>query len=127
MRSSTRVWPTNWSRATAVRRLSSRWVAAHVAVGHVTVDLLVSGRSPFPDQWIYVHSPDVQMARIANYNNFSPAMSPAPDRTALSVEYFTFQHEDLWKRPDGELVELAGEELARLKLLSRKSRPPTIA
>lgn len=85
---------------------------------HVTVDLLVSGRSPFPDQWIYVHSPDVQMARIANYNNFSPAMSPAPGRTALSVEYFTFQHEDLWKRPDGELVELAGEELARLKLLS---------
>ena len=85
---------------------------------HVTVDLLVSGRSPFPDQWIYVHSPDVQMARIANYNNFSPAMRPAPDRTALSVEYFTFQHEDLWKRPDGELVELAGEELARLKLLS---------
>ena len=75
---------------------------------HVTVDLLVSGRSPFPDQWIYVHSPDVQMARIANYNNFSPSMSSAPDRTALSVEYFTFQHEELWKRPDGELVELGG-------------------
>jgi len=85
---------------------------------HVTVDLLVSGRSPFPDQWIYVHSPDVQMARIANYNNFSAAMTGAPDRTALSIEYFTFQHEELWKRPDRELVELAGEELARLKLLS---------
>lgn len=85
---------------------------------HVTVDLLVSGRSPFPDQWIYVHSPDVQMARIANYNNFSAAMTPSPDRTALSVEYFTFQHEELWKRPDGELVDLAGEEMSRLKLLS---------
>lgn len=26
---------------------------------HIAVDLLVSGRSPFPDQWIYVHAPEV--------------------------------------------------------------------
>lgn len=43
------------------------------------------------------------MARIANYNNFSPAMTSAADRTALSVECFAFQHDELWKRPDGEL------------------------
>lgn len=86
---------------------------------HITVNLLVSGSNPFPDQWIYVHSPEVQMARIANYNNFSKAMTRAADQTALSVEYFAFQHEELWKRPDGELIELTGEELAWLKLLSR--------
>ena len=85
---------------------------------HITVDLLVAGKNPFPDQWIYVHSPEVQMARVANYNNFSKAMTRAADRTALSVEYFAFQHEELWERPDGELIELAGEELARLNLLS---------
>lgn len=85
---------------------------------HVTVDLLVAGKNPFPDQWIYVHSPEVRMARVANYNNFSKAMTRAADRTALSVEYFAFQHEELWERPDGELIELAGEELARLNLLS---------
>lgn len=86
---------------------------------HITVDLLVSGRSPFPDQWIYVHSPEVQTARIANYNNFSKAMTRRADQTALSVEYFAFQHEELWKRSDAELIELAGEELERLDLLSR--------
>jgi len=86
---------------------------------HITVDLLISGRSPFPDQWIYVHSPDVQIARIANYNNFSKAMTRRADQIALSVEYFTFQHEELWKRSDAELIELAGEELERLDLLSR--------
>jgi protoporphyrinogen oxidase len=59
------------------------------------------------------------MARIANYNNFSKAMTRAADKTALSVEYFAFQHDELWKRPDGELIELTREELAWLKLLSR--------
>jgi protoporphyrinogen oxidase len=86
---------------------------------HITVDLLVSGSSIFPDQWIYVHAPEVQVARIANYNNFSKAMPGAADKTALSVEYFAFQHEELWKRPDGELIELAQQELVRLRLLSR--------
>ena len=86
---------------------------------HITVDLLVSGSSVFPDQWIYVHSPEVQMARIANYNNFSKAMIGSPDKTALSVEYFVFQHEEMWKRPDQELIDLATEELVRLQLLTR--------
>ncbi len=86
---------------------------------HITVDLLVSGSHIFPDQWIYVHAPEVQVARIANYNNFSKAMPGAADKTALSVEYFAFQHEELWKRTDGELIELATEELVRLSLLSR--------
>ena len=85
---------------------------------HITVDLLVSGSTIFPDQWIYVHAPEVQVARIANYNNFSKAMPGAADKTALSVEYFAFQHEELWKRPDGELIELAQQELVRLRLLS---------
>ena len=33
---------------------------------HVGVNLIVEGR-PFPDNWIYVHSKEVGMARIANY------------------------------------------------------------
>jgi protoporphyrinogen oxidase len=86
---------------------------------HITVNLLVSGRNPFPDQWIYVHSPEVQMARIANYNNFSKAMTRDADTTALSVEYFAFQHEALWEQPDDALIELASQELAWSKLLSR--------
>ena len=59
------------------------------------------------------------MARVANYSNFSKAMTGAADKTALSVEYFAFQHEELWKRRDDELIELATEELAWSKLLSR--------
>ena len=88
---------------------------------HITVDLLIDGTGLFPDQWIYVHSPDVQIARIANYNNFSPEMAGAKNRTAISVEYFVFQHEALWKKPDAELIALALEEMGVLGLLKKES------
>jgi protoporphyrinogen oxidase len=86
---------------------------------HITVNLLVAKDHLFPDQWIYVHSPDVMMARLANYNNFSRAMVQFKPKSALSVEYFVFQHEDLWKKPDDELKGLAVDELVRLGLLER--------
>ncbi len=86
---------------------------------HITVNLLVGRDDLFPDQWIYLHSPDVLMARVANYNNFSRAMVQFKPKSALSVEYFAFQHEDLWKKPDKELVELAVDELVFLGLLEK--------
>ena len=88
---------------------------------HVTVDLVADGEDLFPDQWVYVHSPDVRAARIANYNNFSKAMVGERGKTALSVEYFTFQSEPLWRSSDEELAGLATEELDRLRLVPRRS------
>jgi len=84
---------------------------------HLTVNLVVGKTGLFPDQWIYVHAPEVQMARLANYLNFSPAMAGRPGTTPLSVEYFVFRKDPLWARPDGELVAFAVDELRRMKLL----------
>src|SRR5262245_26155112 len=44
----------------------------------LSVGLIVRGRDLFPDTWIYVHEPDVSVARIQNYTNWSPEMSPDP-------------------------------------------------
>jgi len=88
--------------------------------GHITVNLLVDGDDLFPDQWIYIHSPEVQMARLANYNNFSKQMVGQKGRSALSVEYFVFQHEDLWQLEDEEILTQAIEELDRVKLVPRE-------
>lgn len=84
---------------------------------HITVNLIVRRASVFPDNWVYVHSPEVRMARIASYGNFSTEMLTSPSKSALSVEYFTFAHEDLWRMGDSELVELATEELCRVGLV----------
>ncbi|MBI4245251.1 MAG: FAD-dependent oxidoreductase, partial [Planctomycetes bacterium] len=87
---------------------------------HITVNLLIDKDDVFPDQWIYIHSPDVKMARIANYNNFSKDMVGHNAKTALSVEYFVFQHDNIWKRSDDELKDLAIEELSFLNIVDPK-------
>ena len=84
---------------------------------HITVNLVIRRRRPFPDNWIYVHDPRVRMARIACYGNFSEKMLVDPARDALSVEYFTFAHEDLWQMADDQLVALATRELEQVGLL----------
>lgn len=86
---------------------------------HITVNLLINKKNLFPDNWIYVHSPEVKMARVANYNNFSKLNS---DLTAISVEYFTFKKNMLWKLSDKNLIKLAIKELNNIKLLNNQTQ-----
>ena len=79
---------------------------------HVGVDLEV-GRKLFPDQWIYIHAPDLQMARISDYTNFSPAMSDSPRHRPVTVEYFAFTEDKIWQTPDEGLIILAKQEMER--------------
>ena len=83
---------------------------------HVGVDLLVEG-NPFPDNWIYVHSRRVRLARIANYRNFSREMAPDDRLTPLTVEYFCFTGDDIWTMDEQGLIELAKAELQKMKIL----------
>ena len=86
---------------------------------HITVDLLIGKKNIFSDQWIYIHSPDFQIARIANYKNFSKAMVKDANTTALSVEYFVFRPDNLWNRTDEFLIEMAVNELEKMRLIKR--------
>jgi len=81
---------------------------------HVGVNLVIEGAAPFPDNWIYVHSPDVRMARISDYLNFSADMSGSPNIHALTIEYFCFAGDDIWESSDEQLVERAVAELATM-------------
>jgi protoporphyrinogen oxidase len=83
---------------------------------HIGVNLVVEGR-PFQDNWIYVHSAEVSMARIANYANFSPDMAARPGLSPLTVEYFCFPEDNLWHTSDLMLLERAKCELVHMNLL----------
>jgi protoporphyrinogen oxidase len=83
----------------------------------LTVALIVDAPDVFPDNWIYIHSPEVHVGRIQNYKNWSPALVPDPSRTALGLEYFVQEGDALWTAADCDLVTLATEELERLKLV----------
>ena len=80
------------------------------------VGLILRGANLFSDNWIYVHSPEVRAGRIQNFRNWSQAMVPDPTRTSIGVEYFCDEGDELWLKPDGELVGLASQEVSKLGL-----------
>lgn len=84
----------------------------------LTVCLIVNKSDLFPDNWIYVHSPEVKIGRIQNYKNWSQEMVPDPNKTSLGLEYFCTEGDDLWNLPDAELVELGKMELERIGLVT---------
>lgn len=86
----------------------------------LTMALILDCPSPFPDQWIYVHEPGVQVGRIQNYTNWSPFMAPDQERCCIGLEYFAWGADELWSAPDEELIALAGQELAALGLARRE-------
>jgi protoporphyrinogen oxidase len=84
---------------------------------HLTVNLVINQPQIFPDNWIYVHSKNVQMARLSDYKNFSQKMVIDSKKCAVSVEYFCFKDDDIWKKSDNDLIELAKKELEVMDLV----------
>jgi protoporphyrinogen oxidase len=82
----------------------------------LTVALVVPEERGFPDNWIYIHSPEVEVGRIQNFGNWSPYLVK-DGRTCLGMEYFLFEGDDLWTSRDDELIALATKELASIGLV----------
>lgn len=96
---------------TAARQLSYR--------DFLTVALIIKRDDLFPDNWIYVHSPEVKVGRIQNFKNWSPEMVPAsqPGTTCIGLEYFCTEGDELWQMSDAALVAMGRQELARIGLV----------
>jgi protoporphyrinogen oxidase len=86
--------------------------------GFLQVALVLDGPEPFPDTWLYLHDPSVRAGRIQNFHAWSPELLPPGATTCLGLEYFCWAGDELWRRPDTELVAQAAEDLARLGFAS---------
>ncbi|MEM6341997.1 MAG: NAD(P)/FAD-dependent oxidoreductase, partial [Pseudomonadota bacterium] len=94
-------------------------VAAATALNYrdfLIVTLVLDQADPFPDNWIYVHSPDVQVGRIQNFRAWSAALLPDQDTASIGMEYFCQEDDGLWAMSDEELIALAGRELEEIHL-----------
>jgi protoporphyrinogen oxidase len=80
------------------------------------VVLIVNRRDLFPDNWLYIHSPDVKVGRIQNFKNWSAAMVPDPATTSVGMEYFCSADDDVWTRSDADLIAMATREIDALGL-----------
>jgi protoporphyrinogen oxidase len=74
------------------------------------VGLIVGRDRLFPDNWIYIHSPEVRVGRVQNFKNWSPDMVSDPGLSFVGMEYFANRGDDLWSLPDDELVALGASE-----------------
>ena len=78
--------------------------------------IILDEAAMFPDQWLYIHSPDVKVGRIQNFKNWSAAMVPDSQTTSLGMEYFCQEGDEFWTMSDTDLINLAVKELHYLGL-----------
>jgi protoporphyrinogen oxidase len=82
----------------------------------LTVGLIIRKADLFPDNWIYIHDPQVKVGRIQNFKNWSPYMVADSSKSCIGLEYFCFEGDDLWNMSDEALINLAKHELEVLGL-----------
>lgn len=87
----------------------------------ILVYLNVDGTDLFPDNWLYVHSTDLQMGRITNFRNWVPEILNGEKTTAVVLEYWCYDNDAMWTQDDASLIELAKVELNKTGL--NKGKP----
>jgi len=80
------------------------------------VALILDRREPFPDNWIYVHAPEVRVGRIQNFRAWSADLVPDPGLACIGMEYFCRQGDELWSMTNRRLIKHAAAELEHLGL-----------
>jgi protoporphyrinogen oxidase len=86
----------------------------------LTVAVVVPESAGFPDNWIYIHSPEARVGRVQNFGSWSPYLVK-DGRTCLGLEYFVNEGDDLWESSDDDLIALATKELDVLGLVEAGS------
>ena len=81
------------------------------------VFLQVNAKDLFPDNWLYVHSSDLQMGRITNFRNWVPEINNGKDTTIVVLEYWCYNEDKIWNDPDSDLISLAKDEVRKTGLI----------
>ncbi len=85
----------------------------------LTVSLVLDGEDLFPDNWIYIHDPEVNVGRIQNFRSWSPWMVPDDTKACVGLEFFCFAGDELWEMDDDKLIDLGMRELDQLGLAKK--------
>jgi len=84
----------------------------------VLVYLQLSGSNPFPDNWLYINSPELKVGRITNFRNWVPDLYREHPETIICLEYWCGPGDKFWNQPDEDIIELAKKELGAINLFS---------
>lgn len=87
----------------------------------ILVYLLIKGTNPFPDQWIYIHSSKLKTGRITNFKNWNCSINNKKSETILCLEYWCYEHDNIWKESNENLISLATNEIIKTKLVKSEN------
>lgn len=79
--------------------------------------LHIDGDKLFPDQWIYVHEPNLQVGRITNFRNWVPELYGSSDKSIISMEYWCNDGDSGWRETDEQIIDRAKREIHATGLL----------
>lgn len=82
------------------------------------VFLAVDGPRISSDTWTYFPDRDLALGRTHEPGNWSPRMVPE-GKTSLCVEIFCSEGDEVWRRPDQDVIEPVLADLDRLRFLPR--------
>jgi protoporphyrinogen oxidase len=85
----------------------------------ILVYLEIEGPNPFPDQWIYVHSPELRTGRISNFRNWVPELVGNAQTTILCLEYWCYDSDSIWHESEEAVVAMATAEIEKTALIKR--------
>jgi protoporphyrinogen oxidase len=84
----------------------------------ILVYLMIDRLDLFPDNWLYINDPAVQVGRVTNFANWSPHMLPEnPTQTPICCEYWCNFSDLIWQESEAGLIDRAEQELKQIKLL----------
>jgi protoporphyrinogen oxidase len=93
-----------------------------ITVGLVVKELKVSEKNQqlIKDNWIYIQESGVVAGRLQIFNNWSPYMVANPEHVWIGVEYFCYETDDLWKKPDVQMAAFAVAEMDKIGILKEE-------
>ena len=68
------------------------------------------------DNWIYIQENGFQAGRVQIFNNWSPYLVKNPDTLWIGMEFFCTTNDEIWKKSDSEIIDLAKSEACRIGL-----------
>jgi protoporphyrinogen oxidase len=86
----------------------------------ILVNLIYTAKTPFPDNWLYVHSAEATTGRIGSPKNMSKFTVPDESKTPLSLEYWCTENDEIWKMTNDELMKLGTSDLDKLDLAKKE-------
>jgi protoporphyrinogen oxidase len=84
----------------------------------ILVYLRVQSKDAFPDQWLYLHSPELVTGRVTNFRNWVPELYGDNEDSILALEYWCNDGDPVWLGADNHVIELASREIAATGLVA---------